>query len=130
MVIGRNATPLAIAKILDALQSREIEMILFCVSLPGRFGEWCDAVIGRLAATVLGPIVSTGANTAEELAAELVTTGGQHFYVGARQPSRWLRDQLTTTNKNFIVAVDDPRNAASDLIIRHHLDAADATRRV
>jgi hypothetical protein len=105
-------------------------MILFSVSLPGRFGDWCDTVIWRLAQTVLGPVVPTGANTAEELASELIRTEGQHFYVGARQPGRWLREKLMAINKNFVVAVDDPRNAASDLIIRHHLEPAEASRRV
>src|SRR5579862_424708 len=105
-------------------------MILFCVSLPGRFGEWCDAVIWRLAESVLGHVVSTGANTVEELGSELIRTEGQHFYVGARQPSRWWRENLMATGKNFVVAVDDPRHAASDLIIRHHLEPAEAARRV
>jgi hypothetical protein len=105
-------------------------VILFCVSLPGRFGDWCDAVIWRLAQTVLGPVVSTGANTAEELAADLIRTEGQHFYVGARQPGRWLREKLMATNRNFVVAIDDPRRAASDLVIRHHLEPAEASRRV
>ena len=105
-------------------------MILFCVSLPGRFGDWCGAAIWRLAQTVLGPVVSIGANTAEELASELIRTEGQHFYVGARQPGRWLREKLTGTNKNFVVAVDDPCRAAGDLMIRHHLEPAEASRRV
>ena len=107
----------------------KLKMILFCVSLPGRFGDWCDAVIGRLAETVLGHVVATGANTAEELASELVKTDGQHFYVGSRHPSRWLREKLMATNKNFVVAVDDPCSAAGDLIIRHHLEPAEASRR-
>src|SRR5579863_2875476 len=105
-------------------------MILFSVSLPGRFGDWCDAAVLRLAEAALGSVVPTGANTAEELASELIRTEGQHFYVGARQPGRWLREKLMATNKNFVVAVDDPRSAASDLIIRHHLELADASRRV
>src|SRR5216684_5328647 len=105
-------------------------MIFFCVSLPGHFGDWCGAVIWRLAQTVLGPVVSIGANTAEELASELIRTEGQHFYVGAPQPGRWLREKLTGTNKNFVVAVDDPCRAAGDLMIRHHLEPAEASRRV
>src|SRR4051794_33457569 len=105
-------------------------MICFCVSLPGRFGEWCDAVIARLAQTVLGPVVSTGANTAEELAGEPIRSGGQHFYIGARQPDRWWREMLTATGKKFIVAVDDPPRIAADLIIRHQLGLRDASRLV
>src|SRR5207244_3956742 len=33
-------------------------------------------------------------------------------------------------NKNFVVAMDDPRSAASDLVIRHQLEPAEASRRV
>ena len=110
--------------------SRELEMILFCVSLPGRFGDWCDAVIGRLAETVLGHVVATGANTAEELASELVKTDGQHFYVGSRHPSRWLREKLAENNRKVVVALDDPRYAVRDLIVRHNLELPEATRRV
>src|SRR6266567_6038119 len=101
-------------------------MNLFCVSLPGRFGDWCDAVIMRLAQTALGSVAWTGANTAEDLASELIRTEAQHFYVGARQPGRWLREKLTATNKKFVVAVDDPRSAAGDLIIRHQFELAEA----
>jgi hypothetical protein len=105
-------------------------MILFSVSLPGRFGDWCDHVIARLAETVLGSVVATGANTAEELATDLINTEGQHFYVGARHPSRWLRDKLAATNKKLVIAVDDPRHAVNDLIVRQQLDLPEATRRV
>src|SRR5579863_2953752 len=105
-------------------------MILFSVSLPGRFGDWCDAAVLRLAEAALGSVVPTGANTAEELASELIMTGGQHFYVGARQPGRWLRDKLAAAHKNFVIAVDDPRSSVSDLITRHHLDLVDAVRQV
>ena len=105
-------------------------MILFCVSLPGRFGDWCDAVIGRLAETVLGPVVTTGANNAEELASELVKTEGRHFYVGSRHPSRWLREKLAENNRKVVVALEDPRYAVRDLILRHNLELSEATRRV
>src|SRR5947207_493154 len=105
-------------------------MILFSVSLPGRFGDWCDHVIARLAETVLGSVVATGANTADELATDLINTEGQHFYVGARHPSRWLRDKLAASNKKFVIAVDDPRHAVNDLIVRQQLDLPEAARRV
>src|SRR5437762_14016952 len=105
-------------------------MILFSVSLPGRFGDWCDHVIARLAETALGSVVSTGANTAEELATVLIDTEGRHFYVGSRHPSRWLRDKLAAANKKFVIAVDDPRHAVNDLIFRQQLALPEAARRV
>ena len=109
---------------------KKAEMILFSVSIPGRFGDWCDAAIGRLASSVLGVVVSTAANTAEELASELIKAEGAHFYVGARQPTRWLRENLVATNKKFVVAIDNPQYAVNDLITRHNLEPTEATRRV
>jgi hypothetical protein len=105
-------------------------MNLFCVSLPGRFGDWCDAAIMALATSVLGPVVPTGGSTAEELASELITSEGQHYYVGARHPSGWLREKLIAANKKFIVALDDPRDAVRDLIDRHNYGMVDAVRHV
>src|SRR5690349_14509162 len=101
-------------------------MFLFSVSLPGRFGNWCDAIVARLAQANLGPVASTGANTAEELAVELIKSEGDHIYVGARHPSRWLRDMLVGGNRNFIVALEDPRRVASELIYEQHLESAAA----
>ncbi len=105
-------------------------MFLFSVSLPGRFGNWCDAVIARLAQARLGSVVSTGANTAEELAVALIKSDGDHLYVGARHPSRWLRDTLVAGDRNFVVALEDPRPVASGLICEHHLDMPAASRLV
>jgi hypothetical protein len=105
-------------------------MIVFSVSLPGSYGDWCYAAIERLAASVLGSLVSIEANTAEELASEVIKTEGQHFYVSARQPNRWLRENLSASNKKFVVAIDDPRHAVNDLITQHNLEPAEATRRV
>jgi hypothetical protein len=103
-------------------------MFLFCVSLPGRFGTWCDAVIARLAQATLGSVYSTGANTAGELAVELIKSDSDHVYVGSRHPGRWLREILAVGDRNFVVALEDPRRVASDLITAHHLPLAEASR--
>ncbi len=105
-------------------------MSLFCVSLPGRFGDWCDGAIARLASSVLGPVISTGGSTPEQLAAELIDSEGQHFYVGARNPSRWLREKLIERSKKIVVALDDPQHAVSDLTNRHQIGLFDAARQV
>lgn len=105
-------------------------MFLFSVSLPGRFGNWCDAVIARLAQATLGSVLSTGANTAEELAVELIKSDSDHLYVGARHPNRWFREMLVAGNRNFVVALDDPRLVASDLISEHRLELSAASRLV
>src|SRR5688572_20412220 len=105
-------------------------MFLFCVSLPGRFGTWCDAVIARLAQAALGSVYSTGANTPEELAVQLIKSDSDHVYVGARHPGRWLRDILAGGNRKFVVALEDPRGVASDLISAHQMPLAEASRLV
>jgi hypothetical protein len=105
-------------------------MNLFCVSLPGRFGDWCDAAIMALATSVLGSVVPTGGSTAEELASELITSEGQNYYIGARHPSGWLREKLVAANRKFVVALDDPRYAVRDLIDRHNFGMVDAVRHV
>jgi hypothetical protein len=103
-------------------------MFLFCVSLPGHFGTWCDAVIGRLAQATLGSVYSTGANSAEELAVELIKSDSDHVYVGARHPGRWLRDMLADGSRKFVVALEDPRRVASELICAHQMPLAEACR--
>jgi hypothetical protein len=103
-------------------------MFLFSASLPGHFGNWCDAVIARLAQAALGSVASTGANTAEELAAELIKSNGDHLYVGARHPNRWLREVLVGGDRNFVVALEDPRRVASELVYEHRLEVSAASR--
>jgi hypothetical protein len=105
-------------------------MFLFCVSLPGRFGNWCDAVIARLALATLGSVASTGANTAAELAVALIGSDSDHIYVGSRNPSRWLRESLVAIDSNFVVALEDPRHVVTELITEHHLELAAASRLV
>ncbi len=105
-------------------------MVLFSFGLPGRFGDWCDAVAIRMAETALGSVVVIGANTPEELATALINGEGGSFLVNGRQPPGWLRRMLVATNKPFVIALDDPRVATWELVSRSGLDLADATRRV
>jgi hypothetical protein len=105
-------------------------MILFAFAVPGRFGEWCDAIISRLVATALGSVLPIGANSADEMACHLIQSEGSTFLARGPQPEPWLCRILGSTNKPFTVALDDPRDAALDLIYRHGLEMADAVRRV
>jgi hypothetical protein len=100
------------------------------IPLPGRFWNWCDGVIARLALETLGPVASTGANTAEELAVALIKSDSDHVYVGARYPSRWFRETLVAVDGKLIVVLDDPRHVATELIAEHHLELAVASRLV
>src|SRR6266568_4100698 len=105
-------------------------MVLFSLGLPGRFGDWCDAVILRMAEAALGSVAAVTVNTPEELATALITGEGSNFLVICRQPPGWLRRMLATTDKPFIVSLDDPRVATWELLSRNGLELADAARRV
>src|SRR5712691_1982672 len=105
-------------------------MVLFSLGLPGRFGDWCDAVILRMAEAALGSVAAIAANTPEELAAALIAGEGSSFLVIGRQPPGWLRRMLATTDKPFIFSLDDPQVATWELVSRDALELADAARRV
>jgi len=105
-------------------------MILFSFAVPGRFGEWCDAIMSRMAEAALGSVTVVGANSPEEMATDLIRSEGANFLVRGPQPGPWLSQLLRTTGKPFTIALNDPREAAFDLIFRHGLDMADAVRRV
>jgi hypothetical protein len=58
-------------------------MIFFSVGLPGRFAEWCDAVVSRLARHALGSVEVLGANTLEELALAMIRTDASRIFSSA-----------------------------------------------
>jgi hypothetical protein len=105
-------------------------MILFSVGLPGRFAEWCDAVISRLAERALGPVEVVSLNTLEELALVMIRTGASHFVVCSRQPGGGIQAALTQAARRFIVVLDEPRAALRDLATRPGFDLVAATRAV
>lgn len=105
-------------------------MVLFSFSLPGRFGDWCEAVIGRIAERALGPVTTASPNKPEELATVLLNEEGGHLLVNSRQPGAWLCRVLSATGKPVVVALDDPRKTASELMAQHGLGLADTVRQV
>lgn len=105
-------------------------MIFFSVGLPGRFAEWCDAVISRLARHALGAVEVVSLNTLEELALATIRTGAPHFVVCSRQPGGGVQTALAQAGKRFIAVLDEPRVALRDLATRPGFDLAAATRAV
>jgi len=105
-------------------------MIFFSVGLPGRFTEWCDEVISRLAQHTLGSIEVLGVNTLEELALAMIRTDASHFLVCSRQPGGGVQTALTQAGKRFIAVLDEPRIALRDLALRPGYDLVGATRAV
>jgi hypothetical protein len=105
-------------------------MILFSIGLPSPLVEWCDAVIGRLMQSVGTPAEIVSANTLEELALAVIKTEAPHFVVASRLPNDGLRSALTANEKQFVVALDDPRAAYCNLVRRHSYEPVAGTRAV
>ena len=105
-------------------------MIFFSIGLPGRFAEWCDAVIFRLAQRALGPVELVSLNTLDELALAMIRTGAPHFVVCARQPGGGVQTSLAQAARRCIYVLDEPRAALRDLATRPGFDLVTATRAV
>jgi hypothetical protein len=118
-------------------------MIFFCLGLPGRFAEWCDDVIARLAQSIGGSVaVQTWPSSDEmlgfqllpsaldEVALKLIREAPTHLVMGARQPDERLRTVLAAGDARFIVALDDPRLAVSDMMAQTGAELGMITRAV
>lgn len=119
-------------------------MIFISVGLPGRFGQWCDAVVAQLAghstarvtvkswpptADMLGYNVI--APTLDEAAFTLLSGGDvEHLVVGVRQPDAGLLSALASTGAPFVVALDHPRNAAGEILAETGAEVRAVTRAV
>jgi hypothetical protein len=104
-------------------------VILLSVALPGRFAQWCDAVMVRLAGRLGGAVASetwppldqmfgfgAGSSTLDALGRLMIGSSAQHLVIGARQPDERLRQALAARNVPFLLALDDPRDAAADIL--------------
>ena len=118
-------------------------MIFFSIGLPGRLAEWCDAVLARLAARLPGEVsLATSpplskmfgydgiAPVLDQVAISLIASGAAHLVMGTRQPDERLRASLIATNARFVVALDDPRSAAADILANTNADVKSATRAI
>src|SRR5262249_16959279 len=119
-------------------------VIFVSVGLPGRFGQWCDAVIAQLAGhsgasvtvkswppltDMLGYHAITP--TLDEAALTLLSTDDvQPLGVGLRQPDAGLFSALTDTDARFVVSLDHPRNAAAGILAEVRNEVRAVTRAV
>jgi len=106
-----------------------IAVILFALGLPGRFGDWCEAVITRMAEQTLGKVRIIAPNSAEELAIAMLGQEGCLLVTG-RQPGTWLQRVIQAAGKNVAVALDDPRKTLAELMAHNGLGLTDAVRQV
>jgi hypothetical protein len=105
-------------------------MVLFSIGVTGRFRDWCEAVIARIAERALGPVTTIRPNNPEELTTALLNGDGGHLLVSPGQPGAWLHRLLLATGKPVVVALDDPRKTASEMMRRHELGLAATVRQV
>src|SRR5215216_5806794 len=97
-------------------------MIVFAFGLPGRFSEWCYTAIVRVVEAAAGPTAPVEPGNAEEMISQLLNAEIGNVLVNGRQPQAWLHRILSSTNKPFIVALQDPRQAVWELISQNGFD--------
>ncbi len=105
-------------------------MISLVTGLPGRFAEWCEVLTAELLRRALGQVEVNRANTLTEIFLNMLQSGALHGVVAASQPGGRLRRALVEAGRPFIVALEDPRAALADLVLRRGTEIATATRTV
>jgi len=118
-------------------------VILFSLGLPGRLAEWCDAVLAdlvsrfgdRVTLITWPPLANMigyheVAAVLDQVALSLIGTDTTHLIIGARQPDERLRAALVAMKARFVVALDDPRSAVSDILASTNGDLKAVTRAI
>ena len=100
-------------------------MIFLVVGLPGRFAEWCDRATVELARGT-GPAELVCANSLEEIALGAIASGTARAIVAARQPDGGLRSAVAASGRNFVLALDDPRQLLTELVLLRDMPLAAA----
>ena len=104
-------------------------MLQFVVTLPGRFGEWCQTVTAKMMAS-RAPVEAISADTLAQLSVELLRCGSLHAVVCCRQPDGRIRSALIDSGRRFIAACDDPKVACAELVTNHGHDLPTAVQMV
>jgi hypothetical protein len=103
-------------------------LVFLSIAIPSRFAEWCDLVIARLVEKSLGPAEVIHTDTIEQFALGLLRAKSPNVVVGSRQMVGWLWSAIPQANMSFILALDDPRLALENLVLRHGMDFVEAAR--
>lgn len=103
-------------------------MFFFCIGLPSRFTEWCQAVTAHLVEQILGPTQGIEVDTLDQFAVQAIRAESPYVVVGSWQIAGQLWAVLGETNKPFILTGGDPRHALENLAARHGVDFLEATR--
>ncbi|HVC52093.1 MAG TPA: hypothetical protein VND87_08740 [Stellaceae bacterium] len=103
-------------------------MIFFSIGLPGRFSQWCDAIVARLIESAVGPVMLAPAQSPEVVAFSLLRLTEPHLVVTSRHASEGLRALLSEARGRVLVALDDPRFALRELAAANGGNFRDATQ--
>jgi hypothetical protein len=91
-------------------------MVFYVFGLPGRFSQWCEAVVAELVErSGRGTPDLVRADTLEQIAIEAIRTRTSNAIISAGHPGGRLRAAVIRYQRPFIVALDDPRHALLDL---------------
>jgi hypothetical protein len=101
--------------------------MFFSIGLPSGFTQWCDVVIGRLVQDAIGPVAMINVNSLDELARAAIRMDATQAVVFSRHPTRSLLAAIVEAQRNFIVAVEEPRLVLFDLS-GQGVEFLDATR--
>lgn len=101
-------------------------MLWFSIGLPGRFAQWCDAVLARLVGetaelrelAALDAILDYRAlpRSLDQLTRILIGSSATDVVIAARQPDMALHTALAEAETRFVVALEHPRVAAADML--------------
>jgi len=105
-------------------------MIFFSLGLPGTLSDWCDAVAHRLASEAHAGVTPASIDGLAELGLTAIRTGSPHFIGISRLPAHDLRQAQIAHRCPIVLALDDPRHALADLVLKHGLDLVSAIRTI
>lgn len=103
-------------------------MFFFCIGLPSRFGEWCQAITARLVEQLLGSAQDINADTLDQFVAQAIGAGSPYAVVGSYQMVGPFWTALVEANRPFILALDDPYHALDNMMAQHGVEFLEALR--
>ena len=93
-------------------------MLFFVLGAPGRFSAWCEALIAEMAGGPDNPAPIVSANTLADVALGALRRQATQFVVSTPQPTGALRNALVAAGHHVVVALDEPRAALLELVLR------------